>query len=276
MLARVPGAADVKAEQTRACRCCGSRIDREAIARYGINAAGRAGRRSRRSAGETVGTVLEGSGASRLQVRFARRGPRTTSDAHPGICASAGADGAARAAGAARRDRDRGRPGADQPRERSAAASTSRRTCAAATSRSFVAEAQEAVERAGRAAAGLGRSSGAGSSRTCRRRPRGSRRGAAGAAADLRAALHHVRLGPPRGADLPQRAVRGRPAACWRSGAARMPFSISAGVGFIALFGVAVLNGVVLVSYIVEQRPEGHGPQRGGARRRRRSGCGRC
>ena len=28
-----------------------------------------------------------------------------------------------------------------------------------------------------------------------------------------------------------------------------MPFSISAGVGFIALFGVAVLNGVVLVSY---------------------------
>jgi cobalt-zinc-cadmium resistance protein CzcA len=29
-----------------------------------------------------------------------------------------------------------------------------------------------------------------------------------------------------------------------------MPFSISAGVGFIALFGVAVLNGVVLVSYI--------------------------
>jgi len=32
------------------------------------------------------------------------------------------------------------------------------------------------------------------------------------------------------------------------------PFSISAGVGFIALFGVAVLNGVVLVSYVVERR----------------------
>ena len=29
-----------------------------------------------------------------------------------------------------------------------------------------------------------------------------------------------------------------------------MPFSISAAVGFIALFGVAVLNGVVMVSYI--------------------------
>jgi cobalt-zinc-cadmium resistance protein CzcA len=29
-----------------------------------------------------------------------------------------------------------------------------------------------------------------------------------------------------------------------------MPFSISAGIGFIALFGVAVMNGVVLVTYI--------------------------
>jgi len=36
-----------------------------------------------------------------------------------------------------------------------------------------------------------------------------------------------------------------------------MPFSISAAVGFIALFGVAVLNGVVLVSYINALRREG-------------------
>jgi cobalt-zinc-cadmium resistance protein CzcA len=36
-----------------------------------------------------------------------------------------------------------------------------------------------------------------------------------------------------------------------------MPFSISAGVGFIALFGVAVLNGVVMVSYINKLRQEG-------------------
>ena len=35
-----------------------------------------------------------------------------------------------------------------------------------------------------------------------------------------------------------------------------MPFSISAGVGFIALFGVAVLNGVVMVSYINKLREE--------------------
>jgi heavy metal efflux system protein len=36
-----------------------------------------------------------------------------------------------------------------------------------------------------------------------------------------------------------------------------MLFSISAGVGFIALFGVAVLNGVVMVSYINHLRAEG-------------------
>jgi cobalt-zinc-cadmium resistance protein CzcA len=36
-----------------------------------------------------------------------------------------------------------------------------------------------------------------------------------------------------------------------------MPFSISAGVGFIAVSGVAVMNGVVLVSYINQLRREG-------------------
>ncbi|MBD3867581.1 MAG: efflux RND transporter permease subunit [Acidobacteria bacterium] len=37
-----------------------------------------------------------------------------------------------------------------------------------------------------------------------------------------------------------------------------IPFSISAGVGFIALFGVAVLNGVVMVSAIRRLQDEGH------------------
>ena len=36
-----------------------------------------------------------------------------------------------------------------------------------------------------------------------------------------------------------------------------MPFSISAGVGFIALFGVAVLNGIVLIAYFNELGKEG-------------------
>lgn len=42
--------------------------------------------------------------------------------------------------------------------------------------------------------------------------------------------------------------------ALWLRG---MPFSISAGVGFIALFGVAVLNGIVLISYFEEDERRG-------------------
>lgn len=36
-----------------------------------------------------------------------------------------------------------------------------------------------------------------------------------------------------------------------------LPFSISAGIGFIALFGVAVLNGIVLIAYFNELKKEG-------------------
>lgn len=42
--------------------------------------------------------------------------------------------------------------------------------------------------------------------------------------------------------------------ALWLRG---MPFSISAGVGFIALFGVAVLNGIVLIGYFNQLKQEG-------------------
>jgi cobalt-zinc-cadmium resistance protein CzcA len=43
-------------------------------------------------------------------------------------------------------------------------------------------------------------------------------------------------------------------AALWLRG---MPFSISAGVGFIALFGVAVLNGIVLIGYFNQLKADG-------------------
>jgi cobalt-zinc-cadmium resistance protein CzcA len=42
--------------------------------------------------------------------------------------------------------------------------------------------------------------------------------------------------------------------ALWMRG---MPFSISAGIGFIALFGIAVLNGIVLISYFNQLKKEG-------------------
>ena len=39
-----------------------------------------------------------------------------------------------------------------------------------------------------------------------------------------------------------------------------MPFSVTAAIGFIAVFGVAILDGVVLVSYIEEEHARGQGP----------------
>jgi cobalt-zinc-cadmium resistance protein CzcA len=49
-------------------------------------------------------------------------------------------------------------------------------------------------------------------------------------------------------------AVTGGVVALWMRG---MPFSISAAVGFIALSGVAVLNGVVMISYFNQLREQG-------------------
>ncbi|MCC7380388.1 MAG: efflux RND transporter permease subunit [Deltaproteobacteria bacterium] len=54
----------------------------------------------------------------------------------------------------------------------------------------------------------------------------------------------------------------------------RMPFSISAGVGFIALFGIAVLNGVVLLTTVKKLREQGYSPSeaaRAGAESRLRA-----
>ena len=40
-----------------------------------------------------------------------------------------------------------------------------------------------------------------------------------------------------------------------------MPFSVSAGIGFISTFGIAILDGVVLLSYIEEERAKGAEPR---------------
>ncbi len=50
-------------------------------------------------------------------------------------------------------------------------------------------------------------------------------------------------------------AVTGGVAALWLRG---LPFSISAAVGFIALSGIAVLNGIMILSFINQLRAEGH------------------
>lgn len=52
---------------------------------------------------------------------------------------------------------------------------------------------------------------------------------------------------------IPMSAIGGIGALYFRG----MPFSISAGVGFIALFGVAVLNGIVLIAYFNQLKKDG-------------------
>ena len=73
------------------------------------------------------------------------------------------------------------------------------------------------------------------------------------ARAHLHPALHGVRAAQAGAAHLPQRALRrrGRRVPLALRG---MPFSISAAIGFIALFGIAVLNGVVLLTTIKKLR----------------------
>jgi cobalt-zinc-cadmium resistance protein CzcA len=69
----------------------------------------------------------------------------------------------------------------------------------------------------------------------------------------LHSTFHSLRLATLIYLNVPL-AISGGVFALWLRG---LDFSISAGVGFIALFGIAVLNGVVLVSYIVQLRQAG-------------------
>jgi cobalt-zinc-cadmium resistance protein CzcA len=69
----------------------------------------------------------------------------------------------------------------------------------------------------------------------------------------LFASFHSVRLAALVFTGVPL-ALTGGVFALWLRD---MPFTISAGVGFIALSGVAVLNGLMLVSFIRQLRTEG-------------------
>jgi cobalt-zinc-cadmium resistance protein CzcA len=75
--------------------------------------------------------------------------------------------------------------------------------------------------------------------------------------------LLYSALGSPRDAVLVFSAVplalTGGIIALWLRG---MPFSVSAAVGLIALSGVAVLNGLVMLTYIKQLITEGYAPRR--------------
>ena len=77
-----------------------------------------------------------------------------------------------------------------------------------------------------------------------------------GTASGVRPSLCHVRQREGRSPGVHRDSIR---ADWWRAGALGrgIPLSISAAVGFIALSGVAVLNGLVMLSFIRNLREQG-------------------
>ena len=257
VLQTVPGAADVKAEQTVGLPMLRIRVDREAIARYGIHAADVLDV-VETLGGKELGVVLEGQRRFTLQARFDAEvledldrieNLRVMAPAEPG--ASARLIPLARLAeirmedGPAQISRDR----------------ISRRINIEANVRgrdlaSFVADAQEAVDRELDLPPGWTVEWGgqfenlqAATARLALLVP---------LALLLIFVLLYSTFGSARLAmliffNVPLAVTGGLVALLLRG----YPFSISAGVGFIALSGIAVLNGVVWVSYVVERRRQG-------------------
>jgi cobalt-zinc-cadmium resistance protein CzcA len=266
VLQRIPGAADVKAEQTVGLPVLRVRVDREAVARYGINVEDVLDV-VETVGGKTAGVVLEGQKRFALQLRFAddvRRdlerirelrvaGPPVAPGGPRRLIPLAQLAEITVEDGPAQISRDR----------------ISRRINVEANVRgrdlaSFVAQAQEAVESGVDVPAGWTVDWGgqfenlqAASARLAFLVP---------LALLLIFVLLHSTFGSARLAALiylnvPLAITGGLVALALRG----YPFSISAGVGFIALFGVAVLNGVVLVSYVEQKRAEGLEPDRAAA-----------
>jgi len=261
VLQEIAGAADVKAEQTQGLPLLRVRVDRAAIARYGINAS-RVLDVIETVGGKRVGTVLEGQKRFALQARFdgeVRDNPDAIRNLRVGIPQPDGpplqipisqlADILVED-GPAQISRDR----------------ISRRINVEANVRgrdlaSFVAAAQEAVDAEVELPPGWTIEWGG----QFENLQAASRRLALLIPLALLlifvllySAFNSTRLAVLIYLNVPMAITGGLVALMLRG----YPFSISAGVGFIALFGVAVLNGVVLVSYIVQRRQEGDSPER--------------
>ena len=114
VVARVPGAADVKLEQTAGLPVLRVKVDRDRCARYGISVGDVLDTVEAARAGKIVGTVFEGQRRFSLAVRFDDETARTI-DAL-GERAGGGAGWRAGAARPARRDRARDRAGPDLAR----------------------------------------------------------------------------------------------------------------------------------------------------------------
>ncbi len=255
VLARVPGAADVKAEQVAGLPVARIRIDRQAIARYGINA------RDVLDAvealgGRQVGTVMEGQRRFALQVRFAPDARRNVEQLG-GIQVVSPTGQRILLSQLARVEVDEGP--AQVSRENLQRRLTVEANVRGRDLQGFVTQAQEAISREVELPPGYWLDWG-GQFENLQ-----AASGRLGVVVPLTLALIFLMLFLTFRAVRPAAliylnipfAVTGGVLALWVRG---MPLSISAAVGFIALFGVAVLNGLVLVGQIRGMREQGLPP----------------
>ena len=252
ILAKVPGAADVKLEQTAGLPMVRVRVDRDRIARFGVSVEDVLAVVEAARSGRTVGSVQEGRRRFEIAVRLAE-GVAADPQAFAAVPVGTPDGRLVPLAQLAEITIEEGP--AQISREQ-----IGRRIVVEANVRGrdlagFVADAREAVAAQLRLPPGYYVTWG------------GQFEHLAAATRRLMLAvplalflifgLLYAAFGSPRPAlliflNVPMAATGGILALSVRG----MPFSISAGVGFIALFGVAVLNGVVLVSFIKKLRDE--------------------
>ena len=252
VVSSVPGAADVQLEQTGGLPFLRVRIDRAAIARYGINAS-QVLDVVRTVGGRTVGEVFEGQRRFAVQVRFA---PDTRDDLEA-IRGLRVADARGRRIPLSQLAEIVVEEGPAQiTRE-----NYNRRIAVESNVRgrdlaSFVADVQDAISTQVTLPPGYYVEYGGQFENLERATARLVY--VVPLALFLIFVLLHTAFNAVRPAlliylNVPIAATGGIVALFLRG----MPFSISAAVGFIALFGIAVLNGVVMVSYFLKLREQG-------------------
>jgi cobalt-zinc-cadmium resistance protein CzcA len=246
VVAAVPGAADVKLEQTAGLPVIRVRVDRDRCARYGISVGDVLDTVEAARAGKIVGTVFEGQRRFTLAVRLDDEATRTL-DAlgNVPVASPSGASVPLGQLAEIKLDTGPAQISREAVRRRIVVETNVRGRDVA----SFVAEARQRLAREVRLPSGYYIRWGgqfenlqAASDRLLVVVP---------LALGLIFAMLYFTFGSVKPAALiylnvPFAATGGIFALALRG----LPFSISAGVGFIALFGVAVLNGVVLMTQI--------------------------
>ena len=252
VVSAVPGAADAKAEQIAGLPYLRIRVDRAAVARYGVNAS-QVLDVVEALGGKTVGQVLEGQRRFDMQIRFEKHDRQDVdrirdikvADAQGRLIPLSQLASIVVEQGPAQISRE------NIQRRISVETNVRGRDIA-----SFVAEAQRAVNNKVKLPPGYTIEWG-------------------GQFKNLQEATQRLTIVVPLAMflifvvlytmfnsarlatlifiNVPMAATGGIFALALRG----LPFSISAAIGFIALFGVAVLNGVVLVSYINDMRESG-------------------